>query len=439
MAWLLRGAALAAAARTVTGIEVDVTNQSSSISLNADQCKADGETASIASAANTLAGTLYTYHDPAANGKFDQPEPWFWWLSGSGWTALIDYTTYTNDSTYVDGIHAALSENLGSGNDLQPASEAGWEANDDQAYWAYATLSALEYQFPPLTCQPTTAGFDCANSWYAVSTNVFDKFVTRWQNNSITCNGGLKWQYNPEDTGNGWTYKNSVTNGGFFQLAARLARYTDNSTYAAWAQDIWDWSKGVGLIGPNFHVFDGTSDADGNNCSDVNQDQWSYNIGSYLHGAAHMFAYSGSGNGSDGSNLWESRVHYMLDAANQTFFTPYPNATGVVYEQLCEPRGLCNTDQTSFKGNLARWMGKTAALVPSSKQRIMSLLRPSAAAAAFSCSGLGNSTCGTKWYVGGYDGATGFGQQLSGLEVMLSLMVESAPELAKLNGNSTAG
>ncbi|KAI7319764.1 mannan endo-1,6-alpha-mannosidase [Hortaea werneckii] len=411
-------------------------HQTSAIALDV------GDQNSVKQAVTTLAQTFYEYHNPSATtGQFDQPEPWFWWLSGAGWTALIDYTAYTNDTTYVSGIHAALSANIGAENDLAPAWLAGWEANDDQAYWAYATLSALEYGFPPLTCEPADeiANVSCANSWFAISDNVFQQFVTRWYNNSITCNGGLKWQYNPEDTGNGWTYKNSVTNGGFFQLAARLARYTDNSTYAEWADRIWDWSSGVGLIGPNFHVFDGTSDADGANCSSINRDQWSYNIASYMHGAANMFAYSGSGNGSSGGTLWEGRVHNMITAANQTFFSPYPNATGVMYEQICEPRELCNTDQASFKGSLARWMSKSAALVPSAKEGVMELLRSSAEGAAQSCSGLGNSTCGTKWYIGGYDGVTGFGQQVSGLEVMLSLMVDDAPELATLNSNSTVG
>ncbi|KAI6858525.1 mannan endo-1,6-alpha-mannosidase [Hortaea werneckii] len=399
-----------------------------------------GDQNSVKQAVTTLAQTFYEYHNPSATtGQFDQPEPWFWWLSGAGWTALIDYTAYTNDTTYISGIHAALSANAGADNDLAPASQAGWEANDDQAYWAYATLSALEYGFPPLTSEPAdeVANVSCANSWFAISDNVFQQFVTRWYNNSITCNGGLKWQYNPEETGNGWTYKNSVTNGGFFQLAARLARYTDNSTYAEWANTIWDWSSGVGLIGPNFHVFDGTSDADGANCSSINRDQWSYNIASYMHGAANMFAYSGSGNGSSSGTLWEGRVHNMITAANQTFFSPYPNATGVMYEQICEPRELCNTDQASFKGSLARWMSKSAALVPSAKEGVMELLRSSAEGAAQSCSGLGNSTCGTKWYVGGYDGVTGFGQQVSGLEVMLSLMINDASKLATLNSNST--
>ncbi|KAI6896413.1 hypothetical protein KC318_g17874, partial [Hortaea werneckii] len=50
-----------------------------------------GDQNSVKQAAITLAQTFYEYHNPSATtGQFDQPEPWFWWLSGAGWTALID-------------------------------------------------------------------------------------------------------------------------------------------------------------------------------------------------------------------------------------------------------------------------------------------------------------------------------------------------------------
>ncbi|KAK4553487.1 hypothetical protein LTR86_009544 [Recurvomyces mirabilis] len=354
---------------------------------------------SIRSGATALAANLFTYHDPSSTvGQFVQPQPWFWWLSGSGWTSLIDYTAYTNDTTYIPAIQSALLQNVGSNYDFVPASQAGWEANDDQVYWVYAALTAMEYGFPPLPCEPeaSAAGTtgSCQNtSWLTIANNAFEDFVTRWQNNSITCNGGLEWQYNPSATGNGWTYKNTVTNGGFFQTAARLARFTGNATYAEWANRIWDWSAGVGLISPDFHVFDGTSDGEGANCSSVNHDEWSYNIASYLHGAANMYAFThinatAAVTTAPNATIWQSRTHGLLAAANQTFFSPFPNATGIMYEPNCELAAKCNTDQASFKGSLATWMAKTSLLVPSTKGDIFSLLPPSAVGAAASCEGV---------------------------------------------------
>ncbi|KAK0853926.1 hypothetical protein LTR03_002554 [Friedmanniomyces endolithicus] len=348
---------------------------------------------SIKQAAATIAGGLYEYHDTSSTAGL---------FNSAGWTALIDYTAYTNDTTYVSDMHTALSQNLGSNYDFVPAEQSGWEANDDQVYWVYSALTAMEYGFPPLPCKAAlnnTIG-NCTNSWQAVAVHAFEDFVTRWNLDSQTCGGGLKWQYDP--TAKGWTYKNSVSNAGFFQTAARLARYTGNETYSDWATKIWNWSVTSGLVGSGYHV----------------------NIASYLHGAAHMSAHTNA-------SIWTAIVNNLLDTATTTFFSPFPNATGIMYEPICEKQAACSTDQSSFKGSLANWMGKTAVLVPSVSQKIMALLGSSAQGAAAGCSG-GNGTCGTKWYVGGFDGQVGFGQQLSALDAVLSLLVGDAPELAVL-------
>ncbi|KAK4963034.1 hydrolase 76 protein [Elasticomyces elasticus] len=397
---------------------------------------------SIKQAATVLAGGIFEYHNISSTaGLFTQPEPWFWWLSGSGWTSLIDYTIYTNDTTYVADIHSALSQNLGPNNDFVPTEQSGWEANDDQVYWVYSALTAMEYDFPALPCDtPSNTGSSCPTSWQSVAVNAFEDFVVRWNIDSQTCGGGLKWQYDPK--AKGWVgnlmiplstrerlmsvsqnYKNAVTNAGFFQTAARLARYTGNQTYADWATTVWNWSITSGLIGSEYHVFDGTSDEADANCSSVNHMEWSYNIASYLHGAAHMHAFAKD------DTIWETIVNGLVDSANTTFFTPSSNATGIMYEQICERQAMCSVDNTSFKGSLANWMGKAAVLVPSVAPKINALLRPSAQGAAASCSG-NNSTCGTKWYIGGFDGQTGFGQELSALDTVLSLLAADAPKLS---------
>ncbi|KAI1273062.1 glycoside hydrolase [Xylaria sp. FL0933] len=366
------------------------------------------DTSSIKAAAGQVAKGLYVYHNEAATtGQFNQPQPWFWWLSGSGWTGLMDYTMYTKDTTYKADLLSALKKNVGPNFDFVPPEQSGWEANDDQAYWVYNALTAMEYGFETLPGGP---------SWEVVATNAFNLYVKRWNTDSETCNGGLKWQYNP--TANGWTYKNAVTNGAFFQTAARLARYTGNQTFADWATKIWDWSRGVGLVSADYHVYDGTSDDSGANCTSVNHDEWSYNIATYLHGAAHMFNFTDD-------PVWEERVHGFVETAGTTFFTPAK--TGIMYEQKCEPSHACTTDQTSFKASLSRWLGKTAVLVPSAKATIMGMLEKSAAGAAQSCVGNGNSTCGVSWTGKGFDGQSDFGVELSALETIQSLLAFEAP------------
>lgn len=337
----------------------------------------------------------------------------------------MDYTVFTGDTTYTPQLLSALAANIGDGNDFLPASQANWEANDDQAYWLYSALTAMEYNFTALPCTGAGTGTDgeCANSWLSIATNAFTIYTQRWAADGATCNGGLKWQYNP--AANGYYYKNSVSNGGFFQTAARLARYTGNATYAEWAATIWDWTAGVGLISATYDVYDGAGDENGENCAQIDMNQWSYNAATYLHGAAAMYAYSG------GSPIWEARVQGLLDRAEAVFFSPPAgNATGVMYE-LCETGKTCDIDQTSFKSSLARWMGKTAILVPSVADQVMGLLASSAAAAAASCTDGGSGlVCGMQWWLAdGYDGYSDFGTTLSALEVVQSLLVTGAPQL----------
>ncbi|KAK5240259.1 hypothetical protein LTR16_010893, partial [Cryomyces antarcticus] len=172
-------------------------------------------------------------------------------------------------------------------------------------------MSAAEYGYPdPPSSSP---------QWLSLAEAVFNTMVPRWD--TTTCAGGLRWQIFSSNAG--YDYKNSISNGGFFQLAARLGRYTGNQTYIDWAEKIWDWSAGVGLIDRNYAVFDGTDLKI--NCTGVDHTQWSYNVGMYLHGAATLYNYT------NGSALWESRTSGLLKASN-TFFSPFSNATDVMFE-----------------------------------------------------------------------------------------------------------
>lgn len=394
--------------------------------------------ASVAQAASAIAsGLMTTYYDASSTaGDFVQPEPWFWWLSGSGWNAVMDYTVLTNDITYKDQMLAALAENVGESFDFAPSAQSGWEANDDQMYWVYNALTALEYgleDLQPCAAGAAGAGAACANSWLSLATNAFEAFARRWDADAGTCGGGLKWQY--KTSASGYYYKNSVTNGGLFQTAARLARLTGNATHAEWAARVWDWSVAVGFVTPAFAVVDGASDRDADNCSTPNGDQWTYNVATYLHGAANMYAYAGAAGASQDQATWETRVAGLLGAANSTFFSPPAgNATGVMYEQKCELTSSCSIDQTSFKSSLARWLGKTAVLVPSARDAALALLAASAKGAAASCADVsGKLACGMRWWnADGFDGYSDFGSMLSALEVVQSLLVTSAPTLATL-------
>ena len=190
---------------------------------------------------------------------------------------LIDYWHYTNDSTYNDVIEQALLFQVGQDNDFMPANQTKDEGNDDQGFWGMAAMLAAEtnFQNPPKN----------SPQWLALAQAVFNEMASRWD--TTTCGGGLRWQI--FQFNNGFTYKNSIANGCFFNLASRLARYTGNTTYATWAETIWDWEMSIGLIDSKYNIFDGASDT--LNCTSIDRLQWTYNAGIYLHGAANMYNY----------------------------------------------------------------------------------------------------------------------------------------------------
>lgn len=138
-------------------------------------------------------------------------------------------------------------------------------------------MSAAENKFPdPPAGSP---------QWLALAQAVFNSQAIRWDN--ATCGGGLRWQIFTFN--NGYNYKNTISNGCFFNMAARLAMYTKNDTYAVWADTMWDWVSGVGLMDADYKFYDGTDSTI--NCSNVNHIQWTYNAGVFLLGAANMYNY----------------------------------------------------------------------------------------------------------------------------------------------------
>jgi len=203
------------------------------------------------------------------------PSPYYWWEAGAMFGTMVEYWYYTNDTTYNDVVEQALISQVGTDDNYMPENQTKSEGNDDQGFWGMAAMSAAEMNFqnPPST-EP---------QWLALAQAVFNTMAYRWDN--TTCGGGLRWQIYTWNAG--YTYKNSIANGCFFNIAARLARYTGNQTYADWAEQTWDWVYDIGLISDSYQVFDGTSDTE--NCTSIDRIQFSYNQGIYLFGAAVMY------------------------------------------------------------------------------------------------------------------------------------------------------
>lgn len=315
----------------------------------------------------------------------------------------MEYWHYTGDDTFNQVMEAALIAQLGPKNDFNVPAEAFDTGNDDQAFWVFVAMAAAEYSFPQLPAPYP--------SWIQIVDNAWQDYVFRW--NTSSCNGGLKWQFNPFNAG--YYYKNSVSNGAFFQLSARLARFTGNQTYVHWADTIWYWATGIGLIDYIYNVYDGTDELI--NCTGIDHHQWSYNVGMFLYGTAMLQ------NLTNGSSPWIDRTAGLLESVN-TFVSPFLNSSNVVFEAACETTNSCNTDQLSMKAYLIRWMAATTKVAPFTAGRVGDILRASAQGAAASCTGGPyNDTCGFKWYLGAWDGTTGLGQELCALEAMYALLV----------------
>jgi mannan endo-1,6-alpha-mannosidase len=235
---------------------------------------------SIKSAAKALSGSIISAYNE--NLKTDRipglfSDEYFFWEAGVVWNAMAEYSYLTGDSQYDETVSQALQFQVGDNNAYMPANQTRVLGNDDQSSWGLAAMTAAEVGL----AKPKNA------EWIDYAANVWNTQAQRLdaQENNGTCGGGLKWQIFTFN--NGYTYKNALSNGNFFLLSARLAKFTGNTTYTHYANKVFKWSQNVGLVTNNFHVYDGTDDK--TNCSSVSKFQWSANHGIYTEGAALMY------------------------------------------------------------------------------------------------------------------------------------------------------
>lgn len=337
-----------------------------------------------------------------------------WWEAGALWGTMIDYWKYTGDRTYNDIVQASLVAQVGPDRNYMEPNVSAFIGNDDQAFWGLSAMLAAEsnFQNPPQE-DP---------QWLALAQGVFNS-QTGPARRDGSCAGGLRWQVFALNRG--YDYKNAISNGLYFNLGARLARYTGDRSYAQHAAETFDWMLRVGLIdGGSFDVFDGAHVEQ--DCRDINRAQFSYNVAVLLQGAAFMYDLTGS-------VVWAQRVDGLLDSMLRTFFTPPVDGGDgedkIAFEPACEggvsnvPADGCTSDMLAFKGFGARWMTSTMQLCPWTRSRIVPVLRASAKAAVRQCSGGFNKRmCGMHWASGTYDGSVGVGQEMNVLSALMVLL-----------------
>ncbi|KIH86846.1 mannan endo-1,6-alpha-mannosidase [Sporothrix brasiliensis 5110] len=375
----------------------------------------------IKKTASTIAHDLVSYYHGNESGQtpgiLPGPPPagdYYWWEAGAMWGTLIDYWHLTGDDTYNELVTEAMLFQTGPHEDYMPPNVTASLGNDDQGFWGMSAMLAAEVNFPnPPADKP---------QWLALAQAVFNTQAEPGRHDA-TCNGGLRWQI--PVLNNGYNYKNSIANGCFFNIGARLARYTDNATYADWAERTWDWIEGVGYMDAEYNIYDGAHVE--TNCTDINKAQFSYNSAVWLLGAAYMWNHTEEAK-------WQTRVEGLLNRTI-TFFFP----DGVAYEVACETHMTCTTDMLTYKGFLHRWMASTAQVAPFTHDRIMAVLQTSTQAAVDQCTGGDNGrTCGFQWSSRAFDGSVGAGQTMNVLAAVSSLLVDEvhAPLTNQTGGTS---
>ncbi|OAA39381.1 Mannan endo-1,6-alpha-mannosidase [Metarhizium rileyi] len=358
---------------------------------------------------------------PPASGTGD----YYWWEAGAMMGTYMDYWKLTGDTSYNDLVMQGMLFQVGPQKDFMPPNQTLSLGNDDQGFWGLSALLAAENKFPdPPPDQP---------QWLELAQAVWNTQADPSRYDE-TCNGGLRWQI--PRTNAGYDYKNTIANGIFFNMGARLARYTGNSTYAERAEKAWDWLWGVKYIDHNnWAVYDGASAND--NCTDLHKTQYSYNAGVLIQGVAFMYNHTGE-------EKWKTRLDSLLDACLKTFFPKQ-----IAYEVSCEfalGGSVCKTDMLSYKGYLVRWLAVVSQIAPHTAGKILAPLRKSGEAAAKQCTGGSTGRqCGFYWATGKFidpkvDKTSGAGEAMDALAAVSSMLISDvAPPVTNASGGTSKG
>lgn len=421
--------------------------------LNYHYERANGPVDSIKAAAAMIAADLFDmYHgdEPGQTlGILPGPPPdgpYYWWNAGAMWGTYLDYWKTTGDTTYNDEVERSLVFQSGERHNYEPKNWTASLGNDDQSFWGMSAMLAAELNFqnpPPEDPQ-----------WLALAQAVFNRQAMPERHDDV-CGGGMRWQIPRYNTG--FDYKNTIANGCFFNIGARLGRYTNNDTYIRYAEETWDWLVAVNYISENYDVYDGGHDYA--NCTNIFKVQFSYNAGVLIQGLASLYNHV-SPEASFASNLtscctfiannlqtgdvkWKTHLDGMVETT-LTYFFERPEHQGIMFEVGCEEAGEndtngCTTDMLSFKGFLHRWLANAIQLAPHLYDRVYPLLLSSAKAAVAQCTGGENGRmCGFKWSTGVFDGNIGAGEQMNVLGALSSVLVrlEDGPVTNTTGGTS---
>jgi len=256
-----------------------------------------------------------------AKNLIDQLDSWYdsetylwkttsWWNAANILNAYIDYTNYSNDTSFSDKIGYTL-DNVNPSNFIN-------DYYDDEGWWALTLLKAYKYT---------------KNDIYLSKTKIlFEDMAKSWDN---TCNGGIYWRKDHK-------YKNAVANELFMLIGIRLHQVGIDSiaddTAINWSKQVAEWFINSGMINDEYLVNDGLL-----NCKNNNGTTWTYNQGVILSAFSELYQETGDSN----------YIHLAIKIADATI-TTLVDSNGILKE-LNEPNSYA--DQTQFKGIFIRNLG----------------------------------------------------------------------------------
>jgi mannan endo-1,6-alpha-mannosidase len=183
-----------------------------------------------------IPGIFVDYREPdlSYSETYDFTSGVEFWKAGAVFGGMVEYSYLTGDTQYDALVSEGMQWQSGEGRNFMPVNQSEVLFSTAHSAWGLAAMTAAEMGFS----KPKNG------DWIDYAKNVFDIQASRFEeeDRNGTCGGGLPLWRDP------FTIKDMGSNGNLFLLAARLARFTGNQTYAAWADKTFSWAKDVRLI-----------------------------------------------------------------------------------------------------------------------------------------------------------------------------------------------
>ncbi|KAJ3014500.1 UNVERIFIED_CONTAM: hydrolase 76 protein [Siphonaria sp. JEL0065] len=206
-----------------------------------------------------------------------------WRESGLYWDLFYKYAQLSGDQSYNNFADENLQKSIkGFGNFLNGASPTNRSTErfklTDCCEYIKPVMTAAETKGRDAILAPNSFIADQNPTYFSVANRTFSDVWMVWDESF--CDGGIGFS-SAATTG----VKSAITNAEEMGLGARLFRMTKNLDYQDRVDAIYSWMKAVGIIGPNYVVYDGVN----TNTCDVLPQVYSHASGELLSALSIMY------------------------------------------------------------------------------------------------------------------------------------------------------